>query len=138
MRALLKLIRNVLFVLVLACGAYMLAALVLSLVKTRPEELSCQPEVELFVASNGVHLDIIVELKQLDRAFARQLQLPSGTKYVAFGWGDKNFYVHTPEWKDLTVPTAFKAVFLKSESAMHVTAYKQLRGHWKKTKPNTK
>ena len=134
MRGFLKLIRNFLFLLVLACGAYMLAAVVLSLLKTRPETLSCAPEAALFTGSNGVHLDLVIERKQLDPGFARQLQLPAGTRYVAFGWGDKNFYLHTPEWKDLTAPTAFKAVFLKSESAMHVTAYKKPRAHWEKTR----
>lgn len=133
-RRFLKGIRYVLFVLVLAIGVYMLTAVVLSLSKTRPETLSSEPKVDLFIGSNGVHLDIIVEVKQLDRAFAQQLQIPAGTKYVAFGWGEKNFYLNTPQWKDLTFPTAFKAVFLKSESAMHVTAYKQARVHWKKTK----
>src|SRR5690606_12292022 len=41
-------------------------------------------------------------------------------QYVAFGWGDREFYENTPEWNDLTPGVAFKALFLDSPAAMHV------------------
>lgn len=31
--------------------------------------------------------------------------------YIAFGWGDKGFYLDTPTWADLKFSTAFKAAF---------------------------
>ena len=43
--------------------------------------------------------------------------------YVAFGWGDKGFYLNTPTWADLKFSTAFNALFWLSTSAMHVTYY---------------
>lgn len=46
--------------------------------------------------------------------------------YVAFGWGDKGFYLETPTWEDLKFQTAFKALFFLSSTAMHVTFYKKL------------
>jgi len=49
-----------------------------------------------------------------------------GAKYIAFGWGDKGFYLNTPTWGDLTFNTAFKAAFGLSSSAMHVTYYSQM------------
>jgi uncharacterized protein (TIGR02117 family) len=49
--------------------------------------------------------------------------------YVGFGWGDKEFYLTTPTWADLTLSTAFKALFLKSESALHVSFYPYLSGY---------
>jgi uncharacterized protein (TIGR02117 family) len=50
---------------------------------------------------------------------------------VAFGWGDRNFYLKTPEWSDLTFTVAFKALFLKSNTAMHVTLYPRKINSWK-------
>jgi len=98
-----------------------MAAFILSLLKTHPVKLNCLAEKEIFVSSNGVHLDIILPLENIDSEFLRKLEIPSQTEYISFGWGDKQFYVNTPEWKDLTFKTAFTALFLKSESAMHVT-----------------
>ena len=47
-------------------------------------------------------------------------------KYIAFGWGDKGFYLETPTWDDLKFSTAFKAAFALSSSAIHATFYRQL------------
>ncbi|MCY1720689.1 TIGR02117 family protein [Prolixibacteraceae bacterium Z1-6] len=134
MRSIYKFLKQLLFLLVLAIGLYLLAALVLSLIKTRPQPINCTEQMEVYVSSNGVHLDVIVPVESLEHEFAQQLQLPRGTKFVAFGWGDKNFYIKTPEWKDLTVQTAFTAVFLKSATAMHVTVYKQTSPAWRTLK----
>lgn len=134
MKSIFKALKKLLFLLIVAIGLYMLAALVLSLVKTRPRPISCVKQLEVYVSSNGVHLDVIIPAESLEREFAKQLKLPRGTKFVAFGWGDKNFYIKTPQWKDLTVPNAFTALFLKSATAMHVTAYKQTSPAWRKTK----
>jgi uncharacterized protein (TIGR02117 family) len=40
------------------------------------------------------------------------------------GWGNKDFYVNTPTWNDLTFLTAFKAAFGLGPAAMHVTRYR--------------
>ncbi len=41
--------------------------------------------------------------------------------FMQFGWGERNFYLNTPEWKDLTVSTALNAMLLPSRTAVHVT-----------------
>jgi uncharacterized protein (TIGR02117 family) len=46
-------------------------------------------------------------------------------EYVAFGWGDKGFYLNTPNWSDLKTSTAFNAAFGLGGSAMHVSFYKK-------------
>ncbi|RKN03977.1 DUF2459 domain-containing protein, partial [Aquimarina sp. AD1] len=57
-------------------------------------------------------------------------------KYISFGWGDENFYINTPTWGDLTFNNAFKAMFLKSTTLMHVTRYKQKHSDWVEIKIN--
>jgi uncharacterized protein (TIGR02117 family) len=47
-------------------------------------------------------------------------------QYASFGWGDKGFYLETPNWADLKFSVAFKAMFHLGTSAMHVTFYKQM------------
>lgn len=126
-------LQNILLVLVVAVGIYFVAAVVLSLLKTRPQEVNCVERLEVYVHSNGVHIDIIVPIESLENTFSKALQLPRGTTFVGFGWGDKNFYINTPEWKDLSFSTTIKALFLKSETAMHVTAYSRVSPAWRKT-----
>jgi uncharacterized protein (TIGR02117 family) len=113
-------------------ATYLLVAALLSVWPVRHEPLNCQPTHKMFIASNGVHLDIVLPVSNLSKNLSTQLDFPFQAHYVSFGWGDKNFYVNTPEWSDLTLPVAFKAVFLNSESAMHVTFYRQKYTHWKK------
>lgn len=81
----------------------------------------------VYVHSNGVHTDIILPLRSgvkdwsLELPFANTASGDSGFTHMAFGWGDKGFYLETKEWADLKASTAFKAAFGLSGSAMHIT-----------------
>jgi uncharacterized protein (TIGR02117 family) len=118
-----KLLKAVFIFLTSAVILYFMAALILSFLKTHPPKTDCLAENEIYITTNGVHLDIVLPVKNIEPELLNQLEILPGTKYVSFGWGDREFYINTPEWKDLTFKTAFKALFLRSESAMHVTCY---------------
>ena len=107
-------------------------AIIFSLLGTHPTAQKCTPEDEIYISTNGVHLDIIFSVKEIDSILRKQIEIPANTKFVSFGWGDKQFYINTPEWKDLTFPVAFKSLFLKSETAIHVTFYSQAYPFWNK------
>lgn len=81
----------------------------------------------IYILSNGVHTDIAVPennyLKNWQAMFPKdtfQLNDPYYS-YLAFGWGNKDFYLNTPEWSDLKLSTAFSAAVGLGESAMHVS-----------------
>lgn len=91
-----------------------------------------QKTVPIYILTNGVHTDIVVPVHNEIKDWRNQIQF-SQTKskdslmnYIAFGWGDKGFYLDTPEWSDLKASTALKAAFGVSSSAMHTTFFKQL------------
>ena len=128
---LLKAVFAFLFVLIIL---YFLAALILSFMKTHPPKQDCVADKKIYITTNGVHLDIVLPVENIEPEFMNQLEILPGTKYVSFGWGDKEFYINTPEWKDLTFKTAFKALFLKSETAMHVTCYSTSYSSWRNIK----
>lgn len=111
-----------------------MAAIILSLLKTHPSKSNCLSEKEILITTNGVHVDIIVPVEDIDYKLLRKLEILPETKYIAFGWGDKEFYITTPEWKDLKFKTAFNALILKSETAMHVTCYFRKYKSWKSVK----
>jgi uncharacterized protein (TIGR02117 family) len=115
----------------LLIAAYLLFATVLSVLGTRPQEKDCKKNKKVYVTTNGVHLDIILPIEDLDVEFLEQLEVMEDTKFLAFGWGDKEFYINTPQWSDLTFPTAFNALFFRSQTAMHVTSYKHSYTSWR-------
>jgi uncharacterized protein (TIGR02117 family) len=79
---------------------------------------------EVYVKSNGVHVDIVIPI---DHKFdwgdwiGMENFNSKHAKYLSVGWGDKGFYVDTPEWSDLKFSTAFRALFLNTQTLMHVT-----------------
>lgn len=130
----LKFLKKTLFGFIAGFGFYLFFALLFSFLPTHPPQQNCLPKNEIFIASNGIHLDIILPVEYVAPQIRQQLNILPGTLFIAFGWGDKEFYVKTPEWSDLTVPVAFKALFLKSETAMHVTFYRYAFRTWEKLK----
>ncbi|RXK81948.1 TIGR02117 family protein [Filimonas effusa] len=110
---------------------YLGSAWVLSRIPVKAETAG-QPAVEIYLLSNGVHTDIVMPVKTEYRDWSSTI-LYSNTRsndsslsYIAFGWGDKGFYLETPTWADLKARTAFRAAFGLSTSAVHATFYKKL------------
>ncbi|MDR2911155.1 MAG: TIGR02117 family protein [Bacteroidales bacterium] len=87
----------------------------------------------IYILTNGVHTDIVVPVRSdvIDWSDIIKYEHTAGkdstADYVAFGWGDKGFYLDTPTWADLRFPVAFRAAFALSTSAMHVTFYRYLK-----------
>ena len=88
------------------------------------------PNKTIYLSTNGVHLDLIIPVKNIDSKVLYSLKLKTKEKYIAFGWGEENFYLNTPTWKDLSFAHAFKALFLKNNTVMHLVRYKQKRKKW--------
>jgi uncharacterized protein (TIGR02117 family) len=86
--------------------------------------------IVIYLLTNGVHLDIVVPKVSNYKDWREDLEInpfiDTQVNLVAFGWGDRDFYLNTPEWSDLTFSTAFNALFLKDSSAMHVSYFQYL------------
>jgi uncharacterized protein (TIGR02117 family) len=89
-------------------------------------------EISIFIKTNGVHTDIVVPLKNDIKDWRQEARLEdsesndSTMQYASMGWGDKGFYLQTPQWSDLKFSVAFKAMFHLGTSAMHVTFFKEM------------
>lgn len=111
---------------------YIIASLLLSKI-TIDKESDTKPEVEIFILTNGVHTDIVMPAKSDQIDWSRQIQFQntkatdSTYHYIAMGWGDKGFYLETPEWSDLKASVAFKAATGLSTTAIHATYYKRMK-----------
>jgi uncharacterized protein (TIGR02117 family) len=60
----------------------------------------------------------------------QDLKIDAHDQYFSFAWGDRNFYLNTPTWADLTFKNAFIALFLKSPTLINVTGYQVIRTNW--------
>lgn len=90
-------------------------------------EASSNRTIEIYIVSNGVHTDLLLPTDNtqfLDSCLlAYQNSNKNTPQYIAYGWGDKGFYLDTPTWADLKFSTAFKATTGLSNTAMHITLY---------------
>ena len=86
-------------------------------------------EIEIFVTSNGIHTDVCLPVETTlinwiefidTTTFSGINQVP---KFISIGWGDKGFFLDTPDWSDLKASTAINAAFLPSSTAMHITYF---------------
>jgi uncharacterized protein (TIGR02117 family) len=113
---------------------YVAVAFVLSRIPVAKKNPGPAPAdaVTVFLHTNGVHTDIVLPIKTSQIDWSQQLpfaNIPSQDstmRYIAFGWGDKGFYLDTPTWADLKFSTAFKAAFWLGSAAMHATYYHSL------------
>ncbi len=99
---------------------------------TVDEEPNTPDEIAIYILTNGVHTDIVMPVKSELMDWSEQVQYAhtdaanSSYKYIAMGWGDKGFYLETPEWTDLKFSVAFKAATGLSTTAMHTTFYRNM------------
>lgn len=128
MKVIKKGIRILGFGILILCS-YVLLVLLTSIIPIAATS-SNKKVVDVFLMTNGVHTDIVVPIKSTYMDWSSRVKIEDtkaknrNAKYVAFGWGDKGFYLDTPTWGDLKCSTALKAATGISSSAMHCTFYR--------------
>jgi uncharacterized protein (TIGR02117 family) len=86
-------------------------------------------KVQIYLMQSGVHTDFLVPIKneEIDwtEVFPRENTKlnDKNTRFVSIVWGDKNFYMNTPEWSDLTFKTAIFCMTGLGTAAIHSTYY---------------
>ena len=113
---------------------YLLVSLILTFIPVNNEEEYTEKNKSIYLNSNGVHLSIIIPKNQIDLKLLNGLIYFENDNYFSFGWGDKNFYLNTPNWSDLTFNNAFKALFINSSSLIHLTRYSTTSNDWTEIK----
>lgn len=97
-----------------------------------PAEENVVGDISVYIKTNGKHTDIVVPVYNAvkdwrqDIPFANNISQDTIYNYLAFGWGDKGFFLDMPTWDDLTFSLAFKAAFWLGSTAMHTTHYYDL------------
>ena len=114
---------------------YLIVAIICSYIPVNTKEVK-DANYDVYLSTNGVHLEIVIPKENLSPSLLNNLEHQDKEKFISFGWGDKNFYAHTPTWKDITFSTGFKALFLNTPSLLHVSRYKKYKTGWIPVKVN--
>src|SRR5690606_380712 len=104
---------------------YLLGALAGAVVPRNPDWKEPLQGILVFVRSNGAHVDLVLPASAVGHELYRwappeNVANPeSASGWIAFGWGQREFYLETPRWSDLTARNAIRAVF-GGDAVMHV------------------
>lgn len=92
----------------------------------QPEKTKDPKTVTILLTANGIHTDIVLPISssymdwEHTLHLEKELAVDTFQTHLKFGWGDKNFFMKTKEWGDLTPGTLVKTVFGKGPGAMHL------------------
>ena len=107
--------------------AYFLAAFLLSVVPANAGWREPEQGITFYLRTNGVHTWIVMPkvtpiIDWRPYAPAAHLADPryGAADHVAFGYGNREFYLNTPTWADLSPRTAALALFGSGPSLLHV------------------
>jgi len=107
-------------------AAYLLAALAGTLLPTNRDWQEAKQGVTIFIETNGVHTWVVVPTVNAEMDWRPMLpaehirdQRYAGN-YVAIGFGNRDFYLNTPTWGDLSLKTAAAALIGGGPTLMHV------------------
>jgi uncharacterized protein (TIGR02117 family) len=105
--------------------AYFALLLLLGLFPANAGWREAEEGVVVFVNTNGVHTGIGMPLHNeiMDwRPYvpAAHLRRPRHGNYIIVGYGNRDFYLNTPSWAELSLSTATKAAFGVGSTLLHV------------------
>lgn len=112
---------------------YVILVIIGGLWATTPQAQACtEQRYEIFISTGGIHLDIVLPVESLPEYLLHPSYQNDTTTHVAFGWGERNFYLETPTWDDLTFSNGAYALLVSSEPIMQVRRFTSAQENWKK------
>lgn len=128
-----KILKKILLGILCFLVLYVSLAFLFSKITVNSEQGNEEKPIAIYIKTNGVHTDIVVPVTnkikdwRSEIKFEHTISKDTTFQFIGFGWGDKGFYLNTPQWSDLKVSTAANAAFYLGTSAMHATFYKNLK-----------
>ncbi|TAN47365.1 MAG: DUF2459 domain-containing protein, partial [Rhodospirillales bacterium] len=129
-----RFLRHVLAVLlapVLIAGLWLLAALGLGAVPSGQSIQPMQEGVEIALLSNGWHVDLALPVNEAGIDWSADFPASDTASapprpWILLGWGDRDFYLETPQLSDLKPGTAINALLGRGPAVLHVVHLERL------------
>ncbi len=96
--------------------------------------------IPIYVYNSGIHTDILVPIKTPLWNWQQRIDLKSiaadtnSLKYLAFGFGDRSYFLETSQGAPPKFSTIFNALFLPTPPAMRLLAYRNIPQKYSKIK----
>ncbi len=123
---LLSVVKSFFLMLILLVALYGGAAVIGSLIPVNQHWVESADGVQIYVVSNGYHTGIVVptaaagtDLSLIFRATDLADPRDAGN-FLIFGWGDRDFYLNTPEWRDVRPGIVLTALAGSGRTLLHV------------------
>lgn len=120
-------IRRAIAALALLIGGYASAGLIGGSLPANAAWRQPEQGIRIWVIDNGIHTDLVLPANAAGidwRALARPADLRdsryAGYGWVAIGWGERRFYLETPEWKDVRPGTIAAAAIGSDRTVPHI------------------
>jgi uncharacterized protein (TIGR02117 family) len=128
MKRALKIIAGVFSAVILFILLYLISDAVLSriVISAHAEPGARAPA---YIRTDGFHSDFVLPVRYAGVDFPEEFKLLNGleknpsVRYIAFGWGDRDFYMETSGWDGVTPRRVFNAAFGFGHSVMHIAYY---------------
>jgi uncharacterized protein (TIGR02117 family) len=108
--------------------AYPVAAVIGGAIPVNARWRQAESGVRIYVIDNGIHSDLVLPVvaQGMDwRALAPPADLANpaqgGHSHMAFGWGNRDFYLNTPSWSAISPGRAVRALAGVGPTVLHVT-----------------
>ncbi len=108
-------------------GLYMFAALLGAIIPQNSDQANVVDGRTLYIYDNGVHTSLVLSRSYgdvvLDEALTQRDAFPGPSAiypWIMVGWGDREFFLNTPYWKDLSARTAVSALWGSGKSLIHI------------------
>ncbi len=125
MRGMVRAARRALVGLGALLAAYLLAAVGLGLAPANRDFVAPTAGIEIAISASAFHADVIVPMDAagIDWTHWCPPTVFGGAPaaHIAFGWGDRDFYLETRTLADLVPLTALRAVLFSSHTVLHVS-----------------
>lgn len=106
---------------------YMTVSVILSMIPilSNLDSSYSAPYTEIYIVSNGVHTDIVMPISNAiidwKVIFDHEGDSFLSEDYISVGWGNKDFFLNTPNWSDLTFKLLLTSTFGFGNSVLHIS-----------------
>ena len=114
----------------LLLAAFLLAAWIGSSLPRNADRSEPADGITIMVETNGIHTGIVMpvasQVKDWRETFPTAALPRADGQYpthIAIGWGEKEVFLNTPTWNDLSISTALRIVFRGGDGLLRVAHY---------------
>lgn len=125
MKHILRMARFAAFIILIPLGVLLAAAGILSHIPTNNDWHEPAHGITIYVQSNGVHTGIILPTNAAGVDWSGRVRSEDtpgqpAPHWLAFGWGNRDFYINTPTWAQFKLSYALAAATGQGDTLVHV------------------